>query len=332
MHYFCPDLRKGNSSLPKRKVADEEAKSTEILLTNHSSEYEIYLKNNHRQTTTQGKRKVLSQGLFGGGISPNAEHGRFSVIVESLDRKYSTSVALLDQPKICSTLPRIRDKTLLTKLASRGIVLTDIGRDTPPIRILLGADVLGSILTGRIEVEDWRFVPGEVNPADLPSRSCNWFELLQSKWWEGPKWLYEPPEFWPYTEITLPEEAMKERRKSVVMNLNIDTKEHFGNRLLYFSSYPRIIRMIAWILRFCQNIKVNSHKLTKELSYEEIQSAEEALIRIIQSEWPTDIQEKYAQTIQFYEENKILKVKSRLILEKIRKILCDLPFYQIIPL
>ncbi|GIY36798.1 reverse transcriptase [Caerostris extrusa] len=122
---------------------------------------------------------------------------------------------------------------------------------------------------------------GDVNPADLPSRSCNWFELLQSKWWEGPKWLYEPPEFWPYTEVTLPEEAMKERRKSVVVNLNIDTKEHFGNRLLYFSSYPRIIHMIAWILRFCQNIRVNSHKLTKELPYEEIQSAEEALIRII---------------------------------------------------
>ncbi|GIY98474.1 uncharacterized protein CEXT_502381 [Caerostris extrusa] len=68
------------------------------------------------------------------------------------------------------------------------------------------------------KVEDWRFVPGDVNPADLPSRSCNWFELLQSKWWEGPKWLYKPPEFWPSTEITLPDEAMKERRKSVVVN------------------------------------------------------------------------------------------------------------------
>ncbi|GIY20652.1 reverse transcriptase [Caerostris darwini] len=183
-HYalLCPDLRKGNSSLPKRKVADEEAKSTEILLTNHSSEYEIYLKTIIVRLRHKGKEvcvralmddgshrsyiekslvaelnlspsgtEVLSQGLFGGGISPTAEHGRFSVTVESLDRKYSTSVALLDQPKICSTLPRIRDKTLLTKLASRGIVLTDVGRDTSPIRILLGADVLGSILTGRIE-------------------------------------------------------------------------------------------------------------------------------------------------------------------------------------
>ncbi|GFT39502.1 integrase catalytic domain-containing protein [Nephila pilipes] len=78
--------------------------------------------------------------------------------------------------------------------------------------------------------------------------------------------------------------------------------------------YPRIVRLTAWILRFCRNIRVNSDKLTKELSYEEIQRAEEALIRLIQSEWPSDIREKHTQTIQFYEENKILKVRSRLIL------------------
>ncbi|GFY40659.1 DUF1758 domain-containing protein [Trichonephila inaurata madagascariensis] len=41
---------------------------------------------------------------------------------------------------------------LLSELASRGIKLTDVGRDSPPIRLLLGADILGSILTGRIEV------------------------------------------------------------------------------------------------------------------------------------------------------------------------------------
>ncbi|GFQ86364.1 transposable element Tc1 transposase [Trichonephila clavata] len=98
------------------------------------------------------KQEILSQGLFGGGISPAAEHGRFTVTVESLDGKHSTSVSLLDQPKICSTLPRIRDENLLAELASRGIKLTDVGRDAPPIRILLGADVLGSILTGRIEI------------------------------------------------------------------------------------------------------------------------------------------------------------------------------------
>ncbi|GBM93178.1 hypothetical protein AVEN_181974-1 [Araneus ventricosus] len=107
---------------------------------------------------------------------------------------------------------------------------------------------------------------------------------------------------------------MIERRKTVIVNLNIEPKENSGNRFLYFSSYPRIIRMTAWILRFSQNVRENSYKLTKELSYEEIQRAEETLIRIIQSEWSSDKREKYTQTIQFYEENKISKVRSRLIL------------------
>ncbi|GFU78777.1 uncharacterized protein TNCV_4791631 [Trichonephila clavipes] len=62
-------------------------------------------------------------------------------------------LSLLEQQKICSTLPVIHDRKLLSELASRGIKLADVGRDSPPIRVLLGADILGSILTGRIEWE-----------------------------------------------------------------------------------------------------------------------------------------------------------------------------------
>ncbi|GFX91974.1 transposable element Tc1 transposase [Trichonephila clavipes] len=160
------------SSYSKGEVADEEQKSTKVLLTNLPSEREIYLKTISVRLRHKGKelcvrvliddgshrsyiekslaaelnlspsgKEILSQGLFGGEISA-AEHGRFTVTVESLDGKYSTSVSLLDQPKICSTLPRIRDEDLLTELASQGIKSTDVGRDAPPIRILLEADVL----------------------------------------------------------------------------------------------------------------------------------------------------------------------------------------------
>ncbi|GBL97007.1 hypothetical protein AVEN_254064-1 [Araneus ventricosus] len=38
------------------------------------------------------------------------------------------------------------------ELENHCIVLTDIGEETPPIRLLLGADVLGRILSGRIEM------------------------------------------------------------------------------------------------------------------------------------------------------------------------------------
>ncbi|GFR19146.1 DUF1758 domain-containing protein [Trichonephila clavata] len=186
-HYplLCPDLRKGKESnfSPKDRTADNEQRSTETLLTNLPSEHEIYLKtimirlrNRDKEVCARALlddgsqrsyieknlaaelflspsgREIFSQGLFGGGISPASEHKRYMVNVESLNRKYSTPLSLLEQQKICSTLPRIHDRKLLSELSSRGIKLTDVGRDSPPIRVLLGADILGSILTGRIEV------------------------------------------------------------------------------------------------------------------------------------------------------------------------------------
>lgn len=165
-------------------------------------------------------------------------------------------------------------------------------------------------------IDDWKHVPGEINPADLATRSCDWSDLLQSQWWEGPSWLYRNEESWPISEISVPNEAFLERRKTVVTNLASENEEKFGDRFLYFSSYPRILRMTAYVLRFCNNIKKNSHKLTNAISCEEIERAEETLIKIIQSEWPSDIREKYSDTIQFSVENGILKVQTRLILSQ----------------
>ncbi|XP_042911003.1 uncharacterized protein [Parasteatoda tepidariorum] len=166
-HYtiLCPDLRKGINSSSKDKIAGDEQKSTEILFTNRSSEREIYLKTITIRLRNRDKEvcvralmdngfqrpyiekslaeelklspsgsEVFSQGLFGGGTSPASEHKRYVYA------------------KICSELPRIQYRSLLADLASRGIEITDVGKDTPPIRVLLGADVLGRILTGKIEV------------------------------------------------------------------------------------------------------------------------------------------------------------------------------------
>ncbi|GBM73122.1 hypothetical protein AVEN_46271-1, partial [Araneus ventricosus] len=123
-------------------------------------------------------------------------------------------------------------------------------------------------------IDDWRHVPGEVNPADLATRCCDWSDLLQSKWWEGPGWLYNDEESWPCSEVSeTPDEAFLERRKKVVTNSAKGNEVRFGDRFLYLSSYKKILRMTAYVLRFCNNIKRNSPKLVSSLSCEEIQKA-----------------------------------------------------------
>ncbi|GFT88188.1 integrase catalytic domain-containing protein [Nephila pilipes] len=93
---------------------------------------------------------------------------------------------------------------------------------------------------------------------------------------------------WPSSELSIPEEAFLERRKTVVTNL-ITENEKFSERFLYFSSYKRIFRLTTYVLRFCNNIKANSKKLIDEILCEEIARIENTLIKIIQSEWPAEI-------------------------------------------
>jgi hypothetical protein len=51
--------------------------------------------------------------------------------------------------------------------------------------------------------EKWRFCPGELNPADIPSRGCAVNELVNNKsWWSGPQFLKENPVSWPKSATT----------------------------------------------------------------------------------------------------------------------------------
>lgn len=162
------------------------------------------------------------------------------------------------------------------------------------------------------DINAWRHVPGELNPTDLPSRSCNWSDLLKQKWWEGPLWLREDEELWPNTSLSCPEEALKERRKIVTSATNVH-KEVVSQKFLYFSKYSMIVRMVAWIFRFYDNSRRAQKKVGGPVTSDEFQRAELCLIKVIQSEWSEENRKKYKASMKFYEDKGVLRVRTRLI-------------------
>lgn len=48
---------------------------------------------------------------------------------------------------------------------------------------------------------NWLHVPGINNPADLPLKGCSVKALIDSHWWEGPKWLYLGENKWPMSSV-----------------------------------------------------------------------------------------------------------------------------------
>ena len=135
----------------------------------------------------------------------------------------------------------------------------------------------------------WFFVPSQLNPADLASRGAGVLEL--KKWFQGPKFLHQERSEWPEQDITNVE--LKETRAKKIFNINLSCK---STELLHpddFSSWKRIYRVMAWVLRFVANCSSNKY-LKGPLSVDEIEDAKLYLI-------------KRAQTDNFSEEIKQLK-------------------------
>ena len=176
------------------------------------------------------------------------------------------------------------------------------------------------------KVEQWKHVPGHLNPADLPSRGCTVSQLIESQWWEGPEWLRDTRN-WPTPNFTCDEkEVNQEKRKTAIKGsasqavfllclLNGSEMEvpWYSNR---YSSYAKLRRVIAWLNRFRFNCK-NSHnrRTGRRLSASEIYEAESDLVRLIQSQSFTSLDDKRIKHLNpFHDELGVIRLKTKITL------------------
>ncbi|XP_062549772.1 uncharacterized protein LOC134214408 isoform X2 [Armigeres subalbatus] len=157
----------------------------------------------------------------------------------------------------------------------------------------------------------WNHVPGPQNPADLLSRGTSVESLLDSHiWWYGPNWLQDDISYWPHQQNTAIDDSkdLLEVRKSAVMILTAVEKSSFIDELVdRISSFRHLTHSIAYCLRFANNCRNRSAETssTKPLTYEEVETAENALISLVQ-------QQEFSNEWHLLRKGKPVTEKSRL--------------------
>jgi hypothetical protein len=116
-------------------------------------------------------------------------------------------------------------------------------------------------------IECWRYVSTHENPADLISRGADPATLLEAQiWWKGPEWLQHKQEVWKETTPErLPEDIPEERPVTSLLT----TSASSDDMIMKFSSYSKLIRVIAWCRRFIHNCRLPSDRLNQPISSSE---------------------------------------------------------------
>lgn len=176
--------------------------------------------------------------------------------------------------------------------------------------------------------DQWRHIPGHLNPADLPSRGCTVDQLLISRWWEGPEWLRMRSENWPVNEAQCNEvEVNSELKKSALKNSNTavllsttenDSRENKPWYVERYSQYTKVIRVIAWIKRFQFNCRNRpGFRVKGDLLFKEIQESRILLLKLIQAECFTDENDARVSHLNaFKDKDGLIRLKSKIVLRE----------------
>ena len=97
-------------------------------------------------------------------------------------------------------------------------------------------------------INNWRYCPGDGNPADIPSRGCEPNQLMENPTWlNGPQWLLSGENYYKEVIVSMPEECQLEQKGEDTSSLFI--QESVINTSLIdierFSSLQKLLRVTA---------------------------------------------------------------------------------------
>ncbi|XP_022828982.1 uncharacterized protein LOC111358223 isoform X2 [Spodoptera litura] len=169
-----------------------------------------------------------------------------------------------------------------------------------------------------------RHVPTNMNPADLASRGVEHQDLLSSSlWWEGPSFLQKERSEWPQNSFVV-QNLPELKVHSLIAALDNSDDGSLFIEFKRYSSFNKISRIFAYVLRFVNNCNKNKHKYSGPISSDEINNSVVLLIKKCQVQsFPFEIgllrqgkqlpqKSKLLQLTPFVDSHDIVRVGGRL--------------------
>lgn len=151
----------------------------------------------------------------------------------------------------------------------------------------------------------WRHIASAKNPADFLSRGLTVDEILSSElWFHGPEFLKDP--FYDLDSLISQTEinSLPEQRKNETVLINNDDNDFWQTLFLQFSSFTRLQRTVAYVLRFVNNLNQTSEQIKhNSLSITELKKSQNLIIKQLQKL-------HFSQELKEISSNKIISNKA----------------------
>ena len=137
----------------------------------------------------------------------------------------------------------------------------------------------------------WRYVPTQLNPADIVSRGISALQLVnEDRWFSGPEFLVLSEDCWPNQPIEPVAQVFSEMKRSDCNSTFVTlscSPVKLSDRLdpERYSDWKRFTRVHAWVRRFVNNCRsLKQDRMRGELHTDEIQESEVLILKACQQQ------------------------------------------------
>ena len=121
-------------------------------------------------------------------------------------------------------------------------------------------------------ISQWSHVQGKDNPADIASCGCNPFKLSTCISFSGPSLLYVSGPF-KYMPFFLPISENDVNVRKITCHSVSVSKNFYSERFLHISSYSRLVKFVARILKWSRGRKSIGRNWSRDVKVSDLQAA-----------------------------------------------------------